>query len=67
MFSRFFIERPIFAAVIAILICLAGVVAMTVLPPTIAWRGGTEGELELLDQTRLPQERAVLHVTTTAW
>ena len=39
MFSRFFIERPIFAAVIAIIICLAGLVAMTVLPvqqyPTI--------------------------------
>jgi multidrug efflux pump len=39
MFSRFFIERPIFAAVVAIIICLAGAVAMTVLPvqqyPTI--------------------------------
>ena len=39
MFSRFFIERPIFAAVIAIIICLAGLVAMVVLPvqqyPTI--------------------------------
>jgi multidrug efflux pump len=39
MFSRFFIERPIFAAVIAIIISLAGLVAMTVLPvqqyPTI--------------------------------
>ena len=32
MFSRFFIERPIFAAVLAILLCLAGVVAMTALP-----------------------------------
>jgi multidrug efflux pump len=32
MFSRFFIERPIFAAVIAIIISLAGLVAMTVLP-----------------------------------
>src|SRR5574340_393103 len=32
MFSRFFIERPIFAAVIAIIICLAGLVAMSVLP-----------------------------------
>ena len=28
MFSRFFIERPIFAAVISIIICLAGLVAM---------------------------------------
>ena len=39
MFSRFFIERPIFATVIAIIICLAGLVAMKVLPveqyPTI--------------------------------
>jgi multidrug efflux pump len=39
MFSRFFIERPIFAAVIAIIIVIAGAVAMTVLPvqqfPTI--------------------------------
>ena len=39
MFSKFFIERPIFAAVIAIIICLAGMVAMSVLPveqyPTI--------------------------------
>ena len=32
MFSRFFIERPIFAAVVAILLCLAGLVAMTQLP-----------------------------------
>mgnify|MGYP000558920664 CR=1 FL=1 len=32
MFSRFFIERPIFAAVLAMLLCLAGLVAMTVLP-----------------------------------
>jgi multidrug efflux pump len=32
MFSRFFIERPIFAAVVAILLCLAGLVSMTVLP-----------------------------------
>jgi multidrug efflux pump len=37
--SKFFIERPIFASVIAIIICLAGLVAMTSLPveqyPTI--------------------------------
>ena len=32
MFSRFFIERPIFSAVIAILIVLAGLVSMFVLP-----------------------------------
>ncbi|HEX9301630.1 MAG TPA: multidrug efflux RND transporter permease subunit [Casimicrobiaceae bacterium] len=32
MFSRFFIERPIFAAVVALIICLAGLVAMTQLP-----------------------------------
>ncbi|HQR11514.1 MAG TPA: multidrug efflux RND transporter permease subunit [Casimicrobiaceae bacterium] len=32
MFPRFFIERPIFAAVIAIIISLAGLVAMSVLP-----------------------------------
>ncbi len=39
MFSRFFIERPIFAAVVAIILALAGLVAMTQLPvaqyPTI--------------------------------
>ncbi|MFZ5572308.1 MAG: efflux RND transporter permease subunit [Thermodesulfobacteriota bacterium] len=39
MFSKFFIERPIFATVIAIIICLAGLVALTALPveqyPTI--------------------------------
>ncbi|MCU0600342.1 MAG: multidrug efflux RND transporter permease subunit [Desulfobacterales bacterium] len=39
MFSRFFIERPIFATVISIIICLAGLVALTALPveqyPTI--------------------------------
>ncbi len=32
MFSRFFIERPIFAAVVSIILCLAGLVAMNVLP-----------------------------------
>jgi multidrug efflux pump len=32
VFSKFFIERPIFATVLAIIICLAGLVAMTVLP-----------------------------------
>ena len=31
MFSRFFIERPIFATVISIIICLAGLVAMRAL------------------------------------
>jgi multidrug efflux pump len=31
MFSKFFIERPIFATVIAIIICLAGLVAMKAL------------------------------------
>ena len=39
MFSRFFIERPIFASVVAIVLCLAGTVSMLVLPvqqyPTI--------------------------------
>ncbi len=32
MFSRFFIERPIFATVISIIICLAGLVALAALP-----------------------------------
>ena len=32
MFSRFFIERPIFAAVVAIIISLAGAIAITALP-----------------------------------
>ncbi|WP_028577803.1 efflux RND transporter permease subunit [Desulfomicrobium escambiense] len=31
MFSRFFIDRPIFATVVAVIICLAGLVAMTAL------------------------------------
>ncbi|HOC46373.1 MAG TPA: efflux RND transporter permease subunit, partial [Syntrophorhabdaceae bacterium] len=39
MFSRFFIERPIFATVVALIIVIAGLVAMKVLPvaqyPTI--------------------------------
>ncbi|SPD76046.1 Efflux pump membrane transporter BepE [uncultured Desulfobacterium sp.] len=39
MFSKFFIDRPIFATVISIIICLAGLVAMKALPveqyPTI--------------------------------
>ncbi len=30
------------------------------LPPTIAWAGGLDGHLELLDQTRLPHERVVV-------
>lgn len=32
------------------------------LPPTVAWRGGDEGHLALLDQTRLPHERVVLRI-----
>src|SRR6478735_10015565 len=32
MFSRFFIERPIFAAVVALIICLAGLVSLSQLP-----------------------------------
>jgi multidrug efflux pump len=32
MFSRFFIERPIFAAVVAIILSLAGLIAITQLP-----------------------------------
>ncbi|HEX6811636.1 MAG TPA: S-methyl-5-thioribose-1-phosphate isomerase [Planctomycetota bacterium] len=32
------------------------------LPPTIAWRGGADGHLELLDQTRLPHEQHVLEI-----
>jgi methylthioribose-1-phosphate isomerase len=35
---------------------------MTNLPPTIAWRGECEGTLELLDQTRLPHQIAVLRL-----
>jgi multidrug efflux pump len=39
MFSKFFIERPIFASVVSIILCLAGLVAMSALPveqyPTI--------------------------------
>ncbi|GAW68762.1 multidrug transporter [Geoanaerobacter pelophilus] len=32
MFSRFFIERPVFAAVVSIIICIAGVVALFAMP-----------------------------------
>ncbi len=32
------------------------------LPPTLAWRGGEDGELALLDQTLLPHQRRVLAV-----
>src|SRR5512136_98407 len=32
MFSKFFIQRPIFASVVSIILCLAGAVAITVLP-----------------------------------
>jgi multidrug efflux pump len=39
MFSKFFIERPVFAAVVALIICLAGLVSVSQLPvaqyPTI--------------------------------
>jgi methylthioribose-1-phosphate isomerase len=32
------------------------------LPPTVAWRGGEDGELALLDQTVLPHRRRVLAI-----
>jgi methylthioribose-1-phosphate isomerase len=34
------------------------------LPPTIRWVGDTNGHLELLDQTLLPQQREILRLTT---
>lgn len=34
------------------------------LPPTIHWVGDADGHLELLDQTRLPQHREILQLTT---
>ncbi len=34
------------------------------LPPSLAWHGGVDGALHVLDQTRLPQERAMLVLTT---
>ena len=46
MFSRFFIERPIFAAVVAIIFMLAGGLAVLFLPvqqyPSDAPQAGTE-------------------------
>ena len=36
------------------------------LPPTIAWHGDADGELLLLDQTALPQQRAVLRLRDAA-
>tara|TARA_R110002072_G_scaffold100429_3_gene221192 strand:- start:95597 stop:96655 length:1059 start_codon:yes stop_codon:yes gene_type:complete len=38
--------------------------SMEPLPPTIRWVGDANGHLELLDQTRLPQQREVLKLTT---
>lgn len=32
MFSKFFIERPIFATVVSVVICIAGLVSIAVLP-----------------------------------
>jgi multidrug efflux pump subunit AcrB len=32
MFSRFFIERPVFAAVLSIIILMAGAVSLKILP-----------------------------------
>ena len=32
MISRFFIDRPIFASVLSIVITLAGIISLTVLP-----------------------------------
>ena len=32
MFSRFFIERPVFASVVSIIICIAGAVALFAMP-----------------------------------
>ena len=32
MFSKFFIDRPVFASVVAIIICLAGVICIKSLP-----------------------------------
>ncbi|MBB5019613.1 hydrophobe/amphiphile efflux-1 (HAE1) family protein [Chitinivorax tropicus] len=61
MFSRFFIDRPIFAAVISILITLAGLAAMRVLPiaqypqiapPVVSVRAVYPGaSAEVLEQT----------------
>ena len=34
------------------------------LPPTIAWEGDEHGHLAILDQTQLPHQRVVLHLTT---
>lgn len=36
------------------------------LPPTVLWRGDADGHLELLDQTRLPHAREILHIDTVA-
>ena len=34
------------------------------LPPTLAWSGGDDGTLQLLDQTRLPQRVEMLACAT---
>ena len=44
MFSKFFIERPIFATVISLIIVLAGLVSMKVLPIEQYPNIGTDGD-----------------------
>src|SRR3569832_1676923 len=70
MFSRFFIDRPIFSVVISILIVLAGLLAMRVLPiaqypeiapPVVTVRAGYPGaSATVLEQTvAAPLENAI--------
>ena len=70
MFSRFFIDRPIFAAVLSIFIVLAGLAAMRVLPiaqypeiapPVVTVRAIYPGaSAEVLEQTvAAPLENAI--------
>ena len=54
MISKFFIEHPIFASVISIVIVLAGAVAVGVLP--VAQRiGSPEADGRLADAVDLPE------------
>ena len=75
MFSRFFIERPIFANVIAIITMLVGVVALIglpieqypeITPPTVrvsAFYPGANAQV-LADTVAAPVEQQVIGVET---
>jgi len=63
MFSRFFINRPIFAAVISIIVVLAGLIAIkelpvqeypSIVPPQISVQAVYPGQMPRLCRKQLP-------------